>query len=177
MDKKILVVVDMQNDFIDGALGTAEAQAIIPDAVAHIQERKAQGYEMIATLDTHGEDYMNTAEGKKLPVPHCIRKTSGWEINPQIREALGQCTLVEKPSFGSLVLPGMIRDRLEGADSLTIELMGLCTDICVVSNAMILKANFPEATLQVKGNCCAGVSVQTHEAALKTMGCCQIDVI
>ena len=176
MDKKILVVVDMQNDIIDGALGTPEAQAIVPGAVAHIQERKAQGYEMIATLDTHGEDYLNTSEGRKLPVPHCIRKTPGWEINPRIREALGNCTLVEKPSFGSLTLPEIILDMAEGA-SLTIELMGLCTDICVVSNAMLLKANFPEAVLQVKGNCCAGVTPQTHEAALKTMGCCQIDVI
>lgn len=177
MQKKILVVVDMQNDFIDGALGTPEAQAILPAAVAHIQARKAEGYALIATLDTHEENYMETAEGKKLPVPHCIRGTAGWALNPQIAEALGDCCMVEKPSFGSLRLPGIVKELAGDAEDLTIELMGVCTDICVVSNALILKANFPEAKLLVKADCCAGVSPKTHEAALATMGCCQIEII
>lgn len=177
MHKKILVVVDMQKDFIDGALGTPEAQAIVPAAAAHIQKRKAEGYHLIATLDTHGENYMATAEGKKLPVPHCIRNTSGWQLNGQIAKALGQCVLVEKPSFGSLKLPAIVEKLTQGAEQVTIELIGLCTDICVVSNALILKANFPEANLQVVAGCCAGVTPEKHQASLETMASCQIDVI
>lgn len=177
MDKKILVVVDMQNDFIDGALGSKEAQAIVPETVEHIIIRKEEGYTVIATLDTHGEDYMNTSEGQKLPVPHCICHTSGWQLNPEIKNAAGDCILVEKPSFGSLQLPGIIKELAEGAETLTIELLGVCTDICVVSNALILKANFPEANIQVKRSCCAGVTNEKHEAALVTMASCQIDII
>ncbi len=177
MEKKILVVVDMQNDFIDGVLGTREAQAILPAAVQEIRQRKEEGYELIATLDTHGEDYMTSSEGKKLPVPHCIRSTRGWELNDQIKEALGDCLLVEKPSFGSLELPGIIGKLVKGGEKVTIELLGVCTDICVVSNGLILKANFPDAAMQVKKDCCAGVTPESHEAALVTMSCCQIDVI
>lgn len=177
MDKKILVVVDMQNDFIDGALGTKEAQSIVPAVAAHIRKRKEEGYAVVATLDTHHEDYMATSEGKKLPVPHCIRQSEGWHLNPMVREALGQCRLVEKPSFGSMELPGVLREMTEDADDVTIELIGVCTDICVVSNALMLKAHFPEAVMRVKQDCCAGVTPYKHEAALETMQCCQIDVI
>ena len=143
--KKILIAVDLQNDFIDGALGTKEAEAIVPAAAARIRECREEGAEIIATLDTHGENYMQTREGRKLPVPHCIRGTEGWQLSPVIREALGECTLVEKPTFGSIRLPELIREKIGDGKGATIELIGLCTDICVVSNALLLKAAFPEA--------------------------------
>ena len=176
-DRKILVAVDLQNDFIDAALGTAEARAIVPAAAARIREMREAGADIIATLDTHGKDYMQTQEGKRLPVPHCIRGTDGWQLNPEIREALGDCMLVEKPSFGSLRLPELIRERTGPEEHLTIELLGLCTDICVVSNALLLKAAFPEATVQVNSACCAGVTPEKHRAALETMASCQIDIL
>ena len=178
MSKKILIVVDMQNDFIDGALGTAEAQAIVPAVVARIRACREEGWTLLATLDTHGEDYMATPEGRKLPVPHCIRGTQGWRIRDEITEALGAgCRMVEKPTFGSVALPGIIRELTGEDKDVTIELLGLCTDICVVSNALLLKAHFTDAALQVRRACCAGVTPATHEAALATMGCCQIDVV
>ena len=176
-ERKILIAVDLQNDFIDGALGTKEAVAIVPEAAKRIRDCRAAGFEIYATLDTHGENYMNTREGKKLPVPHCIRNTKGWEINPEIREALGDCTLVEKPTFGSVRLMEMIRNSVEPGQKVTIELIGLCTDICVVSNAMLLKAALPEAEMQVSAACCAGVTPAKHQAALETMASCQIDIL
>ena len=175
--KKILIAVDLQNDFIDGALGTKEAEAIVPAAAARIREYRKEGAEIIATLDTHGEDYMQTREGKKLPVPHCIRGTEGWQLNPVIREALGDCTLVEKPTFGSVSLPELVRERIGQDENVTIELLGLCTDICVVSNALLLKAAFPEAEIWVSSACCAGVTPEKHRAALETMASCQIDIL
>ena len=175
--KKLLIVVDMQNDFIDGALGTTEAQAIVPAVAAHIRQRRAEGYHLIATLDTHGEDYMSTPEGAKLPVPHCIKGTKGWELRAEVTDALGDCLLVEKPTFGSVKLPGIVADIVGDDPDVTIELLGLCTDICVVSNALMLKAHFTEAALQVKGDCCAGVTPEKHNAALETMASCQIDII
>ncbi len=174
--KKILIAVDLQNDFIDGALGTKEAEAIVPAAAARIREYRKEGAEIIATLDTHGEDYMQTREGKKLPVPHCIRGTEGWQLDPAIREAAGDAVLVEKPTFGSVRLPELIR-TLAGEDTPVIELLGLCTDICVVSNALLLKANYPEAPIAVRADCCAGVTPAKHEAALETMASCQIRII
>ena len=174
---KILIAVDLQNDFIDGALGTKEAVAIVPEAAKRIRECREAGYEVYATLDTHGEDYMETREGKRLPVPHCIRNTRGWEINPEIRKALGNSFLVEKPTFGSVRLMEMIRDSVEPGQKVTIELIGLCTDICVVSNAMLLKAALPEAQVQVSAACCAGVTPEKHRASLETMASCQIDIL
>ncbi len=176
-EQKFLIVVDMQNDFIDGALGTREAQAITDAAAERIRACCGAGYRTIATLDTHGENYMETAEGKKLPVPHCIRGTDGWQIHPKIREALGDCTLLEKPTFGSTRLPELIREGMAPDDRLVIEVMGLCTDICVVSNVLLLKAHFPEARIAVNTGCCAGVTPARHEAALETMRSCQIDMI
>ena len=175
--KKLLIVVDMQNDFITGALGSPEAQAIVAATAAHIRARKAEGFTLIATLDTHGEDYMSTPEGAKLPVPHCIKSTEGWHINPDVAAALGDCLLVEKPTFGSVRLPGIVADIIGNDDDVTIELLGVCTDICVASNALLLKAHFPEATLQVKADCCAGVTPAKHLAALDVMASCQIDII
>ena len=175
--RKLLIVVDMQNDFITGALGTREAQAIVARAAAHIRARKAEGCALLATLDTHGEDYLSTPEGTKLPVPHCIRGTEGWQLHPDIAAALGDCPMVEKPTFGSVELPGIVADIVADDPGMTIELLGVCTDICVVSNALLLKARFPGATLQVKADCCAGVTPAKHLAALDVMASCQIDII
>ena len=176
-EKRFLIVVDMQNDFIDGSLGTAEALAIVPAVVERIRAARAAGETVLATLDTHAENYLETAEGRKLPVKHCIRGTEGWRIRPEIDEALGDALRVEKPTFGSVRLPELIREQAGDADGLAIELIGLCTDICVVSNALLLKANFPEAAVSVRRACCAGVSPATHEAALQTMACCQVEVV
>ncbi len=177
-EKKFLVVVDMQKDFIDGSLGTQEAQEMTPDAVKRIRECKAEGYTLIATLDTHEENYMDTAEGKKLPVPHCIRGTEGWALTPAVAGALEgkHWTAVEKKTFGSVDLPGLI-GQAAGGEDFSIELLGLCTDICVVSNALLLKASFPEVPIAVRADCCAGVTPASHEAALTTMRFCQIDIL
>lgn len=173
--KRFLIVVDMQHDFVDGALGTAEAVAIVPAAVEKI--KRFDG-EIFVTFDTHHEDYMNTAEGKKLPVPHCLRGTPGWALDASIADALADkaYTPVEKPTFGSVALPGMIEQAAAG-EEFSIELIGLCTDICVASNALLLKAHFPEMPISVDAACCAGVSPETHNAALTTMRCCQIDIM
>lgn len=176
-EKRFLIVVDMQNDFVDGALGTAEAQAIVPAVAARIRAARDAGETVIATLDTHGEDYLDTQEGRRLPVRHCIRGTAGWALRPEIRDALGDALRVEKPGFGSVRLPEIVRAEAGDADEIAIELVGLCTDICVVSNALLLKAAFPEARMTVNRACCAGVTPQRHEAALETMASCQIDII
>ena len=172
--KHFLVVVDMQKDFIDGVLGTKEAAAAVPFAA-----EKISGFEgdIFVTLDTHYDNYMETSEGKKLPVPHCIKNTDGWKLNEKIAEALDgkNCTFVEKNTFGSTKLPGMI-ENAAGEDDFTVELIGLCTDICVVSNALLLKAAFPEMEISVDAKCCAGVTPELHEAALATMKSCQIDI-
>ncbi len=171
---KVLVVVDIQNDFVDGALGSNEARMIIDNAVKKIEDFRG---EIFVTFDTHGEDYMESSEGKNLPVSHCIKGTPGWELNGKIAKALEgkKYISVEKPTFGSIELPGIISDI--AGDNVCIELIGLCTDICVVSNALLLKANFPEAEITVDSSCCAGVTPESHEAALTTMRMCQINVI
>ncbi len=173
--KKFLVVVDMQRDFVDGSLGTAEAVAIVPNVAEKI---KAFDGDIFVTFDTHGENYMETAEGKKLPVPHCIKGTDGWRLDARVEAALAgkRYTAVEKRTFGSVELPGLIAD-FAGGEDFSVELIGLCTDICVVSNALLIKASFPEAPISVDASCCAGVSRETHSAALDVMRCCQIDII
>ncbi|MBR0231801.1 MAG: cysteine hydrolase [Clostridia bacterium] len=172
--KNILVVVDMQKDFVDGALGTKEAVGIVPAAV-----KKIKGFEgeIFATLDTHFEDYLQTAEGKKLPVPHCVKGTAGWELNAKVKKALEAkgFTPVEKHTFGSVGLPRLIKKAV-GRQKFSVEIIGLCTDICVVSNALIIKAHFPEAPVSVDAACCAGVTPEKHKAALETLKSCQIDV-
>ena len=165
--KKTLIVVDMQNDFIDMALGTKEAVAIVPNVKKKIQQYKENGDEIIFTRDTHFENYMETPEGKKLPVPHCIKGTKGWEIADGLY--VEGCKIIDKPNFG---WPNWKEETLED-----VELIGLCTDICVVSNALIIKATFPEATVKVDKTCCAGVTPESHEAALMTMQMCQIDIV
>lgn len=172
--KKILVVVDMQKDFVDGALGSREAVAIVPAVAKKVEEFDG---DIFVTSDTHRENYMETAEGKKLPVPHCIKGTDGWELNAEVAKALAnkRYTPVEKVTFGSVDLPRLIKKTV-GEDEFTVEIIGLCTDICVVSNALIIKANFPETPVSVEAACCAGVTPEKHEAALETMRSCQIDV-
>ena len=165
--KKTLIVVDMQNDFIDMALGTQEAVAIVPRVKEKIQEYVQNGAEIIFTRDTHTENYLQTPEGKKLPVEHCIKGSKGWQIAEGLY--VEGCKIIDKPNFG---WPHWNEEQLED-----VEIIGLCTDICVVSNALIIKATFPDANVQVDSNCCAGVTVETHEAALKTMAMCQIDIV
>ena len=176
MNDRFLIVVDMQKDFIDGSLGTAEARAIVPAVAARVREARAAGWTAIATLDTHAANYLDTAEGKKLPVAHCVRGSEGWALDPEIEAALDGCLRVEKPTFGSVRLPRIIGEQASEGP-LSIELIGLCTDICVVSNALLLKAHFPEARVAVRRDCCAGVTPGKHEAALETMASCQIDIV
>lgn len=172
--KHFLVIVDIQKDFVDGALGTKEAQAMVPLAAETIAAFRG---DIFVTYDTHSENYLDTAEGKKLPVTHCVKGTAGWELDAAIAGALeGKAyTPVEKLTFGSVNLPGLIREAA-GEEDFDITLLGLCTDICVVSNALILKANFPEKEISVLSACCAGVTPESHAAALTTMAMCQINV-
>jgi len=172
--KKVLVVVDMQKDFVDGALGSKEAVAIIDNVVNKINEFDG---DIIVTYDTHEENYMRTREGKYLPVPHCIKGTEGWQLNEKVQKAIDSkiYTSVQKPTFGSTRLVALL-DSYDPFDT-EVTLIGLCTDICVVSNAMLLKANYPEMDIIVDANCCAGVTPQKHEAALEVMRSCQINII
>lgn len=165
--KRTLIVVDMQNDFIDGALGTKEAQGIVENVKAKIKEYQKRGDEIIFTRDTHGEDYLETSEGRGLPVVHCILGTHGWQIADGLE--VPDCTYIDKPTFGWT--------NWNQLDLEEVEIIGLCTDICVVSNALILKAAFPDVRLTVDASCCAGVTSETHKAALETMKMCQIQVI
>ena len=173
--KRFLIVVDMQKDFVDGALGTKEAMEIVPCAVKKIQN--FCGY-IFVTYDTHFENYSNTLEGKHLPVPHCIKGTEGHRLNRDISKALEgrKYTEIEKSTFGLAELPEIIR-KAAGNEEFSVELIGLCTDICVVSNALLLKASFPETEITVDSACCAGVTPESHQAALTVMKMCQINVI
>lgn len=172
--KKFLIVVDMQKDFVDGALGTPEAVKIVPNVVEKI---KGFDGDIIVTYDTHFDNYMETSEGKNLPVPHCIKGTNGWTLNEDVQKALDgkKYTVVEKPTFGSVELPKIVSKIAEN-EPFSVELIGLCTDICVVSNALLLKASFPEVLISVDSSCCAGVTVESHNAALQTIKMCQIDI-
>lgn len=173
--KNILIVVDMQKDFVDGALGSKEAEAIVDNVVKKIEDFDG---DIIVTYDTHEEEYMNTQEGKNLPVPHCIRDTEGWALDKKVQQALDkkEYYTLEKPTFGSTELPLYIKEKY-GSEEIEIELIGLCTDICVVSNALLLKASLLETEISVDSSCCAGVTVESHNAALSTMKMCQINVI
>lgn len=169
--KKVLVVIDMQNDFIDGSLGTAEAQAIVERVLEKIKAYPAD--RIYTTRDTHGEDYLKTPEGKSLPVVHCVRGTDGWQIRPEIARAMPEAVIVDKPTFGSRALAELLFEENK-KETLEIELVGLCTDICVVSNALLLKSFLPDNRISVDPACCAGVTPESHEAALLTMKMCQI---
>lgn len=170
--QNILVVVDMQNDFIDGALGTKEAVAIVSNVAEKIKNFDGK---VLFTRDTHEENYMETQEGKNLPVPHCIRGTKGWEIRPELME-LCKDTPINKVTFGSVELGSALReeDKVNPIESITF--IGLCTDICVISNAMIAKAFLPEVKIIVDASCCAGVTPESHKNALEAMKMCQISV-
>lgn len=171
---KILVVVDMQNDFIDGALGTREAEAIVPKVAAKIKDFDGR---VIATRDTHEENYLETQEGRKLPVRHCIRGTKGWEIRPEIQELIKELP-VDKNTFGCLELGNALQKYDEWQEKIeSVTLVGLCTDICVISNAMIVKAALPETEVIVDASCCAGVTPKSHRQALEAMKACQIVVM
>ena len=175
--QKIIVVVDMQNDFINGSLGTKEAQEMLPRLIDKIKAEDEDTY-YIFTKDTHFKDYLNTPEGKKLPIEHCIKGTHGWEFPECLSKLFGDSPYtIEKPTFGSLDLMEELDSMIEIVDNVEIEFCGLCTDICVVSNALMAKTWFPEAKIIVNSNLCAGVTPASHEAALTTMRMCQIDVI
>lgn len=170
--QNILIVVDMQNDFIDGALGTAEAQKIVPKVAQKIRDFSGK---IIFTRDTHEENYMETQEGKNLPVPHCIRGTEGWQISSVLQEYCKEQP-IDKLTFGSSELAALLaaENKKETVESVT--LIGLCTDICVISNALLAKAFLPEAKIIVDASCCAGVTPESHDNAIKAMKVCQITI-
>ncbi|MBQ6833764.1 MAG: cysteine hydrolase [Lachnospiraceae bacterium] len=173
--KNILIVVDMQKDFVDGSLSTKEAVTIVDTVVKKVKEFDG---EVIFTRDTHYENYMDTQEGKNLPVVHCVKDTDGWQIIPELRELCGErnAKCYDKPTFGCKVLAEDLKQRYDNGEIASVELVGLCTDICVVSNALLIKAFMPELPVSVDSACCAGVTPEKHNAALETMRSCQIMV-
>ena len=173
----ILIVVDMQNDFVSGALGTPEARRIVPAAAERVAAGIRRGERIFFTRDTRGADYLHTREGRNLPVPHCIRGTEGWEIVEQLRPASAGQAILDKPSFGSAELGRLLAEENEKELIEKVTLIGLCTDICVVSNALLFKAAMPEAPITVDASCCAGVTPESHRHALETMKMCQIKVV
>ena len=172
--KKVLIIVDMQNDFVSGSLGSKEAQAILKPAAEYV---KSFNGEIVVTYDTHRDDYLTTPEGKKLPVPHCTLGSSGWQLAPEISEALANKSYktMKKNTFGATALPAYIQETFRNFDK--IELIGLCTDICVISNALLLKNSFPNVEIAVHESLCAGVTPEKHNAALEVMKSCQIDIV
>lgn len=168
--KRLLVVVDMQNDFVSGALGSKEALCAVPEVQALVRSFIEEGGEIAFTLDTHGDDYFSTQEGKLLPVPHCIKGTAGWELVPSLAPFQKNAAVFEKGTFGSVALAEFAK---KGGYA-EITLCGVCTDICVVSNALLIKAYCPEARVKVIRKACAGTTVENHLAALTTMQSCQI---
>lgn len=169
---KVLAIIDMQKDFIDGALGTKEAVAIVPKVAARLAQARADGETVVFTRDTHHADYLLTQEGRNLPVPHCLEGTDGWQIDAAL--AVEDAPVFDKPGFGSPALIEYLRSlpALEG-----VEFIGLCTDICVITNAMMTKVALPEVPLSVRADCCAGVTPQSHETALQAMRVCQISIV
>lgn len=168
---KLLIVIDMQNDFIDGALGNKEAMAIVNNVADKIASYKNRGMPVVFTRDTHQNNYLDTLEGKNLPIEHCIQNTKGWEINTTLN--VKGSKIVDKPAFGSLKLAEVIYQYIFEE----IEIIGLCTDICVISNAIILKSTFPDVPITVDASCCAGVTPVSHKNALEAMKMCQINII
>ena len=178
--KKILIVVDMQKDFIDGALRTPEAAAIVPAVVRKIESYAAAGDIVVVTRDTHQGNYLDTQEGKFLPVPHCLENTEGWQLDARVTAALpNDAVYFNKPTFGSTALVDFVGTYVKefGETKVQVELVGLCTDICVVSNVLGTKAWLPETPLTVDSSCCAGVTPESHETALATMRSCQVKIV
>lgn len=165
---KCIVIIDVQNDFVSGALGTKEAEAMLVRLVEKLKNEKDT--QLFFTKDTHKDDYLETQEGKRLPVKHCIKNTEGWEIHPFLNEFLKDAQIIEKKTFGSTRLPSVVSKFDE------VELVGLCTDICVISNALLLKAFFPEKIISIDATCCAGVTPEKHNAAIEVMKSCQIEI-
>lgn len=173
--KKILIIVDMQADFIDGALGSQEAAAIVPPVCQKIEAARQNGDILIFTRDTHHADYLETEEGRHLPVPHCLKDTAGWQIDHRLPIDAGD-TIIDKPTFGSLALGPLLQQKYTPVIA-TIELIGLCTDICVLSNAVIAKAALPDVPIIVDAACCAGVTPESHDTALAAMKTIQVNVL
>lgn len=191
--KKVLIIVDMQHDFVRGSLGTKEAVEIIPRVCEKIRNAVESGTQLCFTLDTHQEDYLNTQEGKNLPVVHCIEGTEGWKLEKEIEELVfftekaissqefyeggtEKIRVFRKEIFGSVSLSEYIKELYQKDENLEVELVGLCTDICVVSNAILLKSFLPELRIAVDSSCCAGVTVESHRMALETLKMCQVSV-
>lgn len=170
--KKLLVVVDMQNDFVTGALGTKEAVNIVPNVINKIESELCAGTEVIFTKDTHEENYLSTQEGRNLPIIHCVKNTEGWELIPELVNYAVTNKVIEKPTFGSTRLTMHVAN----GNYSEVELIGLCTDICVISNALMLKAVNTEMVVRVDSACCAGVNPESHENALEAMKMCQVVV-
>lgn len=169
---KVLAIIDMQKDFIDGALGTKEAVSIVPKVAARLKRAREDGETVVFTRDTHHADYLSTQEGRKLPVPHCMEGTAGWQIDAVL--PVLDAPVFDKPGFGA---PALI-DYLKGLPELeSVEFIGLCTDICVITNAMMTKGALPEVPLFVRADCCAGVTPESHETALNAMKMCQISIL
>ncbi len=175
---KLLMVIDMQNDFITGALGTPEAVKIVPNVVRKIKEYQEAGSQIVFTKDTHFKNYLETQEGKNLPVEHCIKGTAGWDICDEIKAVINpeDSTVYEKLTFGSSEYAMDLSDGIY-EDVEEIEMVGLCTDICVISNAMIAKTFLTEVKVSVDSSCCAGVTPESHNNALEAMKMCQINII
>ena len=171
MMKRLLVVVDMQKDFIDGALANFEAEKMAGSLVDYVTCWKDQGNEVVYTMDTHGKDYLATQEGQRLPIEHCIKGSSGWQLIEPLQSVLKDCRMFEKPTFGSTDLAHYCKDYDE------IYFCGVCTDICVISNAMLVKAFNPQARIIILEDICAGVTVESHQNALEAMRNCQMDVM
>ena len=169
---KVLAIIDMQKDFIDGALGTKEAVAIVPAVAARLQQARSSGETVVFTRDTHHADYLSTQEGRNLPVPHCLEGSGGWQIDAAL--PVEDAPVFDKPSFGS---PALIDYLARLPDLESVEFIGLCTDICVITNAMMLKGARPEVPIRVRAACCAGVTPQSHENALAAMKQCQIEIV
>lgn len=169
---KVLAIIDMQKDFIDGALGTKEAVSIVPKVAARLKKAREDRETVVFTRDTHHADYLSTQEGRKLPVPHCMEGTAGWQIDAAL--PVLDAPVFDKSGFGS---PALI-DYLKGLPELeSVEFIGLCTDICVITNAMMTKGALPEVPLFVRADCCAGVAPESHETALNAMKTCQISIL
>lgn len=172
--KKVLVVIDMQNDFITGVLGNSECRAVVPHVVKRVQEAVNDHTDLLFSQDTHQENYLSTQEGRKLPIPHCIENTDGWNIIPELEETAEQKGIVfKKETFGSRDIAEYV--KAHGYEE--VELIGVCTDICVISNAMTIKSFVPEAEISVNEACCAGVTPQSHRTAVEAMKACQINLI
>ena len=172
-ENRLLVVVDMQKDFVDGALGSDAAKAIVPNVVRKVKAAK----HVVFTRDTHGDDYLGTQEGRRLPVKHCIAGTDGHEIIDDLRPYIGKSSVTDKRTFGSTQLASYISELWKFGYVEEVELVGLCTDICVISNAMVIKAFCPEIRVLVDASCCAGVTRESHDTALAAMQACQIDIL